>query len=165
MPKGLTAQIDASTWAAPPVFRLIQNAGQVSDDEMYDVFNMGIGFDGNGVERGRFVSTARDSGFGGDWGGGEGRRTGTGDHIVSMRAVISVSDKTGLGPFARALAEQGVDIYSTGGTKKAIAEAGAPVKSISELTGFPEILGRSGQDAAPVGPTAGYWLGETCRTT
>ena len=43
LPKGLTAQIDASTWAAPPVFRLIQNAGQVSDDEMYDVFNMGIG--------------------------------------------------------------------------------------------------------------------------
>ena len=59
---------------------------------------------------------------------------------MSMRAVISVSDKTGLGPFARTLAEQGVDIYSTGGTKKAIAEAGAPVKSISELTGFPEIL-------------------------
>ena len=59
---------------------------------------------------------------------------------MSMRAVISVSDKTGLGPFARALAEQGVDIYSTGGTKKAIAEAGALVKSISELTGFPEIL-------------------------
>ena len=59
---------------------------------------------------------------------------------MSMRAVISVSDKTGLGPFARALAEQGVEIYSTGGTKKAIAEAGAPVKSISELTGFPEIL-------------------------
>ena len=43
LPKGLTAQIDASTWAVPPVFRLIQNAGQVSDDEMYDVFNMGIG--------------------------------------------------------------------------------------------------------------------------
>ena len=59
---------------------------------------------------------------------------------MNMRAVISVSDKTGLGPFARALAEQGVDIYSTGGTKKAIVEAGAPVKSISELTGFPEIL-------------------------
>ena len=43
LPKGLAAQIDASTWAVPPVFRLIQNAGQVSDDEMYDVFNMGIG--------------------------------------------------------------------------------------------------------------------------
>ena len=43
LPKGLAAQIDASTWAVPPIFRLIQNAGQVSDDEMYDVFNMGIG--------------------------------------------------------------------------------------------------------------------------
>ena len=59
---------------------------------------------------------------------------------MNMRAVISVSDKTGLGPFALALAAQGVDIYSTGGTKKAIAEAEVPVKSISELTGFPEIL-------------------------
>ena len=57
-----------------------------------------------------------------------------------MRVVISVSDKTGLGPFAKALAEQGVEIYSTGGTKRAIAEAGVPVKSISDLTGFPEIL-------------------------
>ena len=43
LPKGLAAQIDASTWSVPPVFRLIQNAGQVSDDEMYNVFNMGIG--------------------------------------------------------------------------------------------------------------------------
>ncbi len=59
---------------------------------------------------------------------------------MSVRAVISVSDKTGLGPFARALAEQGIEIYSTGGTKRAIAGAGVPVKSISDLTGFPEIL-------------------------
>lgn len=43
LPKGLAAQIDATTWSVPPVFRLIQNAGQVSDDEMYNVFNMGIG--------------------------------------------------------------------------------------------------------------------------
>ena len=43
LPKGLAAQIDASTWSVPPIFRLIQNASQVSDDEMYDVFNMGIG--------------------------------------------------------------------------------------------------------------------------
>ena len=43
LPKGLAARIDASTWAVPPIFRLIQNAGQVSGDEMYDVFNMGIG--------------------------------------------------------------------------------------------------------------------------
>ncbi len=59
---------------------------------------------------------------------------------MSMRAVISVSDKSGLGEFARALAGLGVEIYSTGGTQRAIAGAGVPVKSISELTGFPEIL-------------------------
>ena len=59
---------------------------------------------------------------------------------MNMRAIISVFDKSGLGEFARALARQGVEIYSTGGTQRTIAEAGAPVKSISELTGFPEIL-------------------------
>ena len=59
---------------------------------------------------------------------------------MSMRAVISVSDKSGLGEFAGALAGLGVEIFSTGGTQRAIAEAGVPVRSISELTGFPEIL-------------------------
>ncbi len=59
---------------------------------------------------------------------------------MSMRAVISVSDKSGLGEFARALAGLGVEIFSTGGTQKAIAEAGVPVRSIAEMTGFPEIL-------------------------
>ncbi len=59
---------------------------------------------------------------------------------MSMRAVISVSDKSGLGEFTRALAGLGVEIFSTGGTQRAIAEAGVPVKGISELTGFPEIL-------------------------
>ena len=59
---------------------------------------------------------------------------------MSMRAVISVSDKSGLGDFARALARLGVEIYSTGGTQRAIAGAGVPVKNISDLTGFPEIL-------------------------
>ena len=47
---------------------------------------------------------------------------------MSMRAVISVSDKSGLGEFARALAGLGVEIYSTGGTQRAIAEAGVPVR-------------------------------------
>ena len=59
---------------------------------------------------------------------------------MSMRAVISVSDKSGLGDFARALAGLGVEMFSTGGTQRAIAEAGVLVKGISELTGFPEIL-------------------------
>jgi len=58
-----------------------------------------------------------------------------------MRAILSVSDKTGLVEFARGLAELGVEVYSTGGTHTALASAGVPVRSISQLTGFPEILG------------------------
>ena len=57
-----------------------------------------------------------------------------------MRAIISVSDKAGLADFAQNLSQLGFEIFSTGGTKKALAEAGVPVKSVSELTGFPEIL-------------------------
>lgn len=56
------------------------------------------------------------------------------------RALISVSDKTGIIEFAKQLVELGVEIVSTGGTKKAIYEAGVPVTGISEVTGFPEIL-------------------------
>ncbi len=57
-----------------------------------------------------------------------------------MRAIISVSDKAGVAEFARGLSKLGFELFSTGGTKKAMAEAGVPVKSISEITGFPEIL-------------------------
>ncbi|MCD6299658.1 MAG: bifunctional phosphoribosylaminoimidazolecarboxamide formyltransferase/IMP cyclohydrolase [Dehalococcoidales bacterium] len=57
-----------------------------------------------------------------------------------MRAIISVSNKTGVTDFARGLSQLGFEIFSTGGTKKALGEAGVPVKSISEITGFPEIL-------------------------
>jgi len=57
-----------------------------------------------------------------------------------MRAIISVSDKKGVAEFARSLSGLGYELFSTGGTKKAIAEAGVEVKSISEITGFPEIL-------------------------
>lgn len=56
------------------------------------------------------------------------------------RALISVSDKTGLLPFARRLAAAGVEIISTGGTASLLKEAGIPVIGISEVTGFPEIL-------------------------
>ena len=56
------------------------------------------------------------------------------------RALLSVSDKTGLVDFARALAERGVELVSTGGTHKALSEAGLPVKDVSELTGFPEMM-------------------------
>ncbi|CAM3293422.1 bifunctional phosphoribosylaminoimidazolecarboxamide formyltransferase/IMP cyclohydrolase PurH [Brevibacillus invocatus] len=56
------------------------------------------------------------------------------------KALISVSDKTGLIPFARRLAAAGVEIISTGGTASLLKEAGIPVVGISEVTGFPEIL-------------------------
>jgi phosphoribosylaminoimidazolecarboxamide formyltransferase/IMP cyclohydrolase len=56
------------------------------------------------------------------------------------RALLSVSDKSGLVEFARALALHGVELISTGGTARAIAEAGLKVKDVSELTGFPEMM-------------------------
>src|SRR5271163_4952404 len=56
------------------------------------------------------------------------------------RALLSVTDKTGLVEFARALNGFGVDLVSTGGTAKALREAGLPVRDISDLTGFPEML-------------------------
>src|SRR5689334_14976203 len=57
-----------------------------------------------------------------------------------MRAIISVYDKTGVVAFARGLSALNVEIYSTGKTAHALAEASLPVHSISEITGFPEIL-------------------------
>ncbi len=57
------------------------------------------------------------------------------------RALISVSDKTGVIQFARGLSELGVEIVSTGGTAKILREAGVPVTYVSDVTGFPEILG------------------------
>jgi len=56
------------------------------------------------------------------------------------RALISVSDKTGLAELGRALAERGVEILSTGGTAKALKEAGVAVIDIAEHTGFPEMM-------------------------
>jgi phosphoribosylaminoimidazolecarboxamide formyltransferase / IMP cyclohydrolase len=61
------------------------------------------------------------------------------DHRVT-RALLSVSDKSGLIEFARALAGHGIDLVSTGGTAKAIAAAGLKVTDVSELTGFPEMM-------------------------
>jgi len=57
-----------------------------------------------------------------------------------MRAIISVSDKSGVTDFAQELSQLGFEILSTGGTKKALAAAKVPVKSVSDITGFPEIL-------------------------
>ena len=70
--------------------------------------------------------------------GGSGAN-GTGAKPI-RRALLSVTDKSGLVEFARALAGFGVELVSTGGTAKALREAGLAVKDISELTGFPEML-------------------------
>ncbi len=56
------------------------------------------------------------------------------------RAIISVTDKSGVQEFAKALQEMGVEIVSTGGTARVIREAGVTVKDVSELTGFPEMM-------------------------
>src|SRR5260370_25876533 len=56
------------------------------------------------------------------------------------RGLISVSDKSGVVEFARALAAEGVELISTGGTRKALADAGRPVLEVSEGTGCPEMM-------------------------
>ena len=60
--------------------------------------------------------------------------------MTIKRALISVSDKTGVVEFAKGLHELGVEIVSTGGTLKTIAAAGIPVIPVSEVTGFPEMM-------------------------
>src|SRR5271170_2772843 len=60
--------------------------------------------------------------------------------VKIKRAILSVTDKTGLVRFARKLSDLGVELISTGGTAKLLRESGIPVKDISELTGFPEML-------------------------
>ncbi|KRB41696.1 MAG: bifunctional phosphoribosylaminoimidazolecarboxamide formyltransferase/IMP cyclohydrolase [Pseudomonadota bacterium] len=62
------------------------------------------------------------------------------DRVAPKRALISVSDKTGLVEAAKVLADHGVELVSTGGTRAAIAAAGLAVKDISELTNFPEMM-------------------------
>jgi phosphoribosylaminoimidazolecarboxamide formyltransferase / IMP cyclohydrolase len=62
------------------------------------------------------------------------------DLIRIQRALISVSDKSGLVDFAKALAAHGVEILSTGGTAKALASAGLPVIEVGDYTGFPEMM-------------------------
>ncbi|MDV3458700.1 bifunctional phosphoribosylaminoimidazolecarboxamide formyltransferase/IMP cyclohydrolase [Sphingomonas sp. HF-S4] len=62
------------------------------------------------------------------------------DQVSIKRALLSVSDKTGIVELGQALAAQGVDLVSTGGTAKALRDAGLPVRDISDLTGFPEMM-------------------------
>ncbi len=60
--------------------------------------------------------------------------------VVIRRALVSVTDKTGVVEFCRGLSEMDVEIVSTGGTAKALAAAGVPVRPIDDLTGFPEMM-------------------------
>ena len=60
--------------------------------------------------------------------------------VKIARALLSVSDKTGLVELGQALARHGVELVSTGGTAKALREAGLEVRDISDLTGFPEMM-------------------------
>ena|SRR2546422_3035315 len=60
--------------------------------------------------------------------------------VKIRRALISVSDKTGIVDFARALKRSDVEIISTGGTAKTLRDAGIEVRDVSELTGFPEMM-------------------------
>jgi phosphoribosylaminoimidazolecarboxamide formyltransferase / IMP cyclohydrolase len=57
-----------------------------------------------------------------------------------QRALISVTDKSGIGELGKALAEFGVEILSTGGTAKALAQGGVRIQEVAEFTGFPEML-------------------------
>ena len=62
------------------------------------------------------------------------------DRVAVRTALLSVSDKAGIVDLARALAEKGVRLLSTGGTHKALSDAGLAVTDVSEVTGFPEIM-------------------------
>ncbi|MDA8672432.1 bifunctional phosphoribosylaminoimidazolecarboxamide formyltransferase/IMP cyclohydrolase, partial [Gammaproteobacteria bacterium] len=60
--------------------------------------------------------------------------------VAIRRALLSVSDKAGLVPFAQALSDLGIELLSTGGTYRLLQEAGIPAIEISEYTGFPEMM-------------------------
>jgi len=63
------------------------------------------------------------------------------DILPIRRAILSVTDKSGLVEFATFLTSRGVELISTGGTQKALEAAGLSVTAVSTVTGFPEILG------------------------
>ncbi len=68
-----------------------------------------------------------------------------------QRAILSVTDKTGLVDFARNLSALGIELVSTGGTAKLLRDSGISVKDISDLTGFPEMLDGRVKTLAPQG--------------
>src|SRR5687768_1667696 len=62
------------------------------------------------------------------------------DQVPIRRALLSVSDKTGVVELASRLAKGGVELVSTGGTARALRDAGLPVRDVSDVTGFPEMM-------------------------
>jgi phosphoribosylaminoimidazolecarboxamide formyltransferase/IMP cyclohydrolase len=76
------------------------------------------------------------------------------------RALISVSDKTGIIDFARTLKQFDVEIISTGGTAKALRDAGVDVRDISDVTGFPEMMDGRVKNSAPA---CARWLARVAR--
>src|SRR6266700_2977172 len=68
------------------------------------------------------------------------KETGDSGLVKSRRALISVSDKTGIVDFAQELKRFGVEIISTGGTAKSLRDAGIDARDVSEVTGFPEMM-------------------------
>src|SRR6266700_7210918 len=68
------------------------------------------------------------------------KETGDSGLVKIRRALISVSDKTGIVDFARELKRLGVEIISTGGTANTLRDAGVEVRDVSEVTGFPEMM-------------------------
>ena len=72
--------------------------------------------------------------------------------IPHKRALLSVSDKAGLVPFARALVDLGFELVSTGGTASLLADEGLTVTKVSDVTGFPEIMGGSRENPSSQGP-------------
>ena len=84
--------------------------------------------------------------------------------VPIRRALLSVSDKAGLVELARALAAGGAELLSTGGSARALRDAGLAVREVSELTGFPEILDGRVKTLAPAIHGASS-AGATCRGT
>jgi phosphoribosylaminoimidazolecarboxamide formyltransferase/IMP cyclohydrolase len=83
---------------------------------------------------------------------------------MKRRALVSVSDKRGVEDFARRLSGMGFEIISTGGTAKALTEAGVEVVPVSEVTGAPEILGGRVRRCTPRSTAASWPTSETPTT-
>ena len=85
--------------------------------------------------------------------------------MAIKRALISVSDKTGIVEFAGELSKLGVEIISTGGTLSLLKDKGVPVIGISEVTGFPEIMDGRVKTLHPSCSWRTYWQFVTTKST